>query len=305
MPIVRIIVFAWLVFVCLAFIGGCGGDRLRGLANTDPRDATLMPNYPDATGDGAVLLSAFFGLDDGIAFIASYRICGSIGLADGMPVVFAKEIDISSLEAGDFQVTLADGRQVAPGCVTPAPAEDVGEFRTILMLGDFGSVDNQPRSVEVVGNLVSLDQRTNFRNAQVEVTALEQGPSLIWAEPVKDVHWEIGKASTNLPFGGGTGCPERTQQIIRVVWSGGVTKPGGGEVDELERSAYRVLVRGETGAVTAVTPFALADLGDRDNNHKLCLDFTTPVLGIEFPAELLTDPRDDLNPATSVRVSYP
>jgi len=51
-----------------------------------------------------------------------------------------------------------------------------------------------------------------------------------------------------------------------------------------------------------ITPVALADLGDGDNNHLLCLDTADAPLSVSFPAGVLTDPNDDLNPATSVAV---
>ena len=109
---------------------------------------------------------------------------------------------------------------------------------------------------------------------------------------------------TRLPFGGGSGCPEGTRQVVRAVWAGGVTKPGGDEVDDLERQAYRVFVAGENGTLTEIIPFAIGDLGDGDNNHELCLDVDERAVSVEFPAGLMTDPRDDPNPATGISV-YP
>jgi hypothetical protein len=86
-----------------------------------------------------------------------------------------------------------------------------------------------------------------------------------------------------------------------VVWSGGVTKPGGEEIDDLERKAYRVsLIDG-----SAVTPFAIGDLSDGDNNHELCLESGIQAQRVEFPAGLLTDPREDLNPATAIILQQP
>ena len=49
-----------------------------------------------------------------------------------MPVIFSEQVDIATLEAGDFQVTLENGTKVGPDCVTPAPADDIGELRTFL-----------------------------------------------------------------------------------------------------------------------------------------------------------------------------
>jgi hypothetical protein len=282
-------------------ISGC--SDIGGLANTEQSDSTVAASYADARADDASLLSAFYGLDDAVPFFASYRICGGFGHSDGMPVIFSKELDLATMQAGDFLVTLADGREISVACATPAPAEDAGELRTMLLIGDFGSVSNQPVLVQVTGNVISLDHSSNFQGASVAVTPLESGPTLILAETVKEDQWELGKEATSLPFGGGDGCPASTRQVIRVVWTGGVTKPGGDEIDDVERKAYRVFVAGEDGELTKVTPFAIGDLGDGDNNHELCLDVDAPAVRVEFPGNLMTDPREDLNPATSVAVS--
>ena len=291
--------FKWSLALALPLLIGCSGDGITALSNSDSEDSTQISSYALATTDTAKLISAFYGLDDAIPFLASYRICGSFGHQDGMPVIFSKEVDIATLQAGDFSVTLKDGSKVAPGCVTPAPAEDPGEFRTMLMIGDFGSMSNQPLSVEITGNLMSLDQQTNFKGAQVDVTPLEAGPTLVLAEVVPQSEWALDKEPSGLPFGGGSGCPASTRQVIRVVWAGGVTKPGGDEVDHIEREAYQVTVR-ESDETSMVTPFALGDLGDGDNNHELCLDTEAQVVQVDFPEGLMTDPREDLNPSTSI-----
>ena len=64
-------------------------------------------------------------------------------------------------------MTLENGAKVGPDCVTPAPADDIGELRTILMIGDFGSIDNEPANVEVIGNLFSMDHTINYKGSQV------------------------------------------------------------------------------------------------------------------------------------------
>ena len=220
-----------------------------------------------------------------------------------MPVIFSEQVDIATLEAGDFQVTLENGTKVGPDCVTLAPADDVGELRTILMIGDFGSIDNEPSNVEVIGSLLSMDHTINYKGSQVRVTELVKGPSLVLAESVDKEEWELGKQASARRFGGGNGCPDGTRQVIRVVWNGGVTKPGGGEVDDVERKAYKVMTVNPDGTDDIIHPFALGDLGDGDNNHELCLDTPNQVVRVEFPADLVTDPREDLNPATRVMVT--
>ena len=95
-----------------------------------------------------------------------------------------------------------------------------------------------------------------------------------------------------------------TKQVVRVTWQGGVTKPGGEEIDDKERLLYKVMVLKPDGAIVAVTPFAIADKGDGDNNHRLCLDVEGTPQSVSFPAGHVTDPREDLNPETTVEVTH-
>ena len=88
--------------------------------------------------------------------------------------------------------------------------------------------------------------------------------------------------------------------MVRVTWAGGVTKPGGDEIDDMERIKYQVTLWREDSSTIEVTPFALGDLGDGDNNHKLCLDVVGKPRSVFFPAGYMTDPREDLNPETTI-----
>jgi len=132
-----------------------------------------------------------------------------------------------------------------------------------------------------------------------EITSLEAGPFLVWAEVLREEEWDLG--STSIWTGGG--CPQAgTLQVVRSVWAGGVTKPNGGPIDDVERVQFRVIVEAEGGGTEEIIPFAIADLIDYDNNQDLCLDDSRQPLRIEVPAGLLVDPGGDLNPATSVDV---
>ena len=257
----------------------------------------------DANGRQATLLSAFFGLDDALPRFASRVFCAGAAGQDGMPVVFSHEVDVETLQAGDFRVVSASGTVGEITCVTPAPADDVGETRTILMIGQFGSADDQPASVEIVGNLLSIDGNLNFRGSRTTVIALEEGPTMEWSEVVPEAQWGLGNPGTSFPGGGGDGCPLDTKQVVRVTWAGGITKPGGDEVDHIERQAYRVTLSLGDDGETELVPFAIADLGDGDNNHELCLDSAGVPVRVDFPAGLLTDPREDLNPQTGIDVT--
>ena len=275
------------------------------MADSTQQDTTTtdVTATRDANGREAALLSAFFGIDNGLPRVANKGICPGAAAQDGMPVIFSHEIDVDTLQAGDFRVVAESGAVGEILCVTPAPAADAGELRTILIVGEFGSAENQPVNVEIVGNLLSKDGQLNFIGAVVTVTALEKGPTIEWSEVVPESQWELGKAATSLPWGGGNGCPLDTKQVVRVTWAGGVTKPGGDEIDDVERQAYRVTMSLGDEGETELVPFAIGDLGDGDNNHELCLDRAGSPLRVDFPAGLLTDPREDLNPDTSIEIT--
>lgn len=220
-----------------------------------------------------------------------------------MPVIFSHEIDFTTMQAGDFKVTTRSGKTGEITCITLAPADDKDEHRTVLIVGNYGGINDQPEKVEIVGNLLSKDNIVNFKGVSTGVTALEEGPSLVLAEIVPEYEWELEKLASPLHFGGGSGCPTGTRQVVRATWDGGVTKPGRGEIDNLEWQQYKVAVIQENGREIEVSPFALGDLGDGDNNHELCLDVVGIPKSVFFPAGYLTDPREDLNPETKIDIS--
>ena len=257
----------------------------------------------DGSGRAAGLVSAFYGLDDGLPYIFGLASCKGAGGQDGMPVIFSHEVDIRTLEPGDFRITTASGQQGKVVCLTLAPADDPGELRTALVIGQYGSIADQPATIEITGNVLSLDGTVNFRGAAIAVTPLESGPRLVWAERVPQAQWALGRAATRLPWGGGDGCPVGTEQVVRVAWDGGVRKTDGTEADQSIGQLYAVSVTGPDGATRSVTPRMLANLGDGDNNHELCLDTTDPAVSVRFPVGHLIDPRDDLNADTLIAVT--
>lgn len=133
-------------------------------------------------------------------------------LSCGMPVVFSAEIDLNTMQAGDFQVTTASGKIGSLTCVTLWPAADDGELRTVLLVGEYGSAEQDPPvRVEIVGHLHSIDNRVNFKGAEITVTPLEPGPSLVFAEIVPQDEWRLGDEGCRQR---GTGYPaEGIQQI--------------------------------------------------------------------------------------------
>lgn len=253
-----------------------------------------------ASGHSVTLLSAFFGLDNNLPFRANLLCIGASG-KDGMPVVLSHTIDPETLEPEDFQVVTRSGTMRSPDCVTLRPAQDAGELRTVLLIGEFGNAnDDPPVSVQVVGDLLSDGAgsggvRENYRGLDMVVTPLAAGPSLVLAERVS-VN-ELAKDTR------GTSCPEGVQQVVRVTWAGGVRRPNRNEPGDAERKLYRVTVKRGDGSHHEVAPAALGDLDDGDNNHLLCLDTTDTAISVSFPAGYLVDPNQDLNPDTRVIVN--
>ncbi len=268
-------------------------------ANTTQTDTT--PEDGTARQPGQ-LLSAFFGLDNNLPNTAEYGLCKNAADADGMPVIFNHEVDVDTLQAGDFRVLTQSGQAGQVYCVTLFPAVDMGELRTALLVGEFGSAtDDPPIRVEIVGNLFSLDQTINFKGAAIDVTPLPPGPALILAEGVPQAQWQLGKEAGQFR-GAGSGCPQGTLQIVRVVWAGGVEKADGEEPGDSERLLYQVTLTQSDGSTKTVAPSALGDLGDGDNNHLLCLGLAGIPLAVAFPAGHLVDPNHDLNPDTTIPV---
>ena len=289
------------VCAVLSWVLAVASPSLADVTSLDLADTTADADLPrESGGQSAELLSAFFGLDNALPRL-SRLICRGAPGKDGMPVIFGSEIDHTTLQAGDFRVTTASGATGEMHCVTLLPATDAGELRTVLLVGEFGDAETDPpASVEVVGHLLSIDRTLDFRGAQVDVTPLEPGPSLVMAEIVDPAAPDLGLGQRRTD---GTDCPaDGTLQAVRVVWAGGVTLENGDEPGDAERDLYRVTMRAADGSEREINPAALADLGDGDNNHLLCLDTSDTPVFVSFPAGILTDPNDDLNPATRVAV---
>ena len=256
----------------------------------------VMPAALDAKNQPARLLSAFFGLDNGLPFRANLLCLGASG-QDGMPVVLSHTIDPETLQPEDFQIVTRSGAERTPHCVTLRPAQDPGELRTVLLIGEFGDApDDPPVSVRVVDDLLSDGPPlVNFRGSHTDVITLDAGPFIVLAEGVPESEWARKTR--------GTACPVGIQQVVRVTWSGGVRLPNGDELGDVERGLYRVTVKRGDGSSDEIVPAALADLEDGDNNHLLCLDTADSAVSVSFPAGHLVDPTRDLNPDTHIAVS--
>lgn len=189
------------------------------------------------------ILSSFYGLDDALPAMASLFICDGAGGKDGMPVVFSHQIDITTLDPGDFQIINGKSEVKPVHCLSLAPAIDAGEHRTVLLVGDFGNVDKQPVSIEIVGNIISIGGKTNFKGATSPIVPLAQGPGIVYAENIPRSAWRNDKSDTLTFWKNANDCPPETKQKLRVTWSGGISKASTIASYETIRQQYIALKR--------------------------------------------------------------
>lgn len=216
-----------------------------------------------------------------------------------MPVVLGSELDQTTLDLDDFEVRRASGEIGTLACVTLEPSTDRGELRTVLLIGEFGSPEDPPVAVSVVGELLALDGSRDLIGSTVDVVPLPDGPSLVLAS-VLTPEERAARAMTE-PTGSCLGDPENT--VLRVAWDGGVSLPAGEDISETDLDLYEVTVADGEGRASSVTPIGFADANDSDNNHELCLATASRPVAVSATAGRLVDPGGDLNPTTSVDVS--
>lgn len=275
--------------------------RLRGIVAGLGVAASLMAAAPAAAS--SPILSAFFGIDNSLPLPATF-LCAPAVLLDGMPVVFRQEIDERTLYPWSFTVTTRSGARRTPLCATTSPANQESEDRTVLLIGELGNDPaDPPASVTVTGRLLD-EAGHDLRGATAPVVPLAAGPELVYAEiappePDTATFSPLTPSVLRLLQAAPAPCPAGTVQRVRVTWDGGVTAPGGGDGTDAQRRAYAVTMA--DGRV--VVPFALADLGDMDNNHLLCLATAGVPVAVSAAPGLFADPRRDVNPATAIGVS--
>ena len=272
---------AWVIgLVTWALLTACHGEG----DETTARDTGSAVDGGAATDAGVErvrILSAFMGLDSRIpGFLFG---CGLSGLQDGMPIVLDRRIPLPALlDPSVFVVRRTSGAQSPVGCATLAPANEAEERRTILLVGEFASEEDPPVGVEIVGTLLT-DEGVDAQGALTEtVVPLAAGPSIALAE-----HYLISE----LPTGGTDECPADTDHIIKTTWEGGVSGPGGADLDESHRLGTTVeYANGEVRVATR-----LADAFDNDNHVELCMRTPGEPVAITAGAGLYEDPNGDPN----------
>ncbi|MEL6186440.1 MAG: hypothetical protein AAFU79_17600, partial [Myxococcota bacterium] len=175
------------------------------------------------------ILTAYYGLDNTIPGFSFG--CGLAGWYDGMPIVVNQRIPLpAGLDPSLFIVRRQSGRTSPVDCATLNPAAEVDERRTILLMGQFGSVMDPPVGVELVGSLLS-DELVDGQGARNDnVTPLTGGAFVVLAELY---------TPETLPVDPADRCPAETTHIVKATWSGGVTGTNGADLDETHRLGTR------------------------------------------------------------------
>ena len=275
----------------------CGCKSVKKLSYNRNRDIQLSNSIPEIDKTREVkILTVFFGLDNGLNRMSRFLYKNAPG-QDGMPVVFSHELDPSTIDASDFEVTTQNGEVFQIEAVTLMPAEEAFELRTLLLIGEYGNhPDNPPVSFKVVGDLMTRTG-VNYKGQSKEVIPLEKGPILSYAE-----YFTFDEDYPYVEKGGGCDCPkESTKMVVKVVWSGGVRSLNGKELGENELNDFKVTMVQGTDTLM-ITPFQLADLSDNDNNIDLCLQQEGIPVWVHVNENIAIDPNDDPNPKTEIGV---
>ena len=266
-------------FLLLFVLYGCSKDN----GESSPLD------IPQDT-----IVSAFFGLDNMLPGL----LCNQTGsLLDGMPVNFKFPIDVSSLSETDFEVLDSLGNTYTPNCISLAPANENGENRTVLLLGEFGTADtNPPVEVRVVGDLFTTDTLSgesacseiiNLNGiSTTNVIPLDDGPSLFFAQRIDGNLNECNLAT----------------QTIQVAWNGGVTPYISGDT-ESDLFQYYVGYSESSGVLKQHVPISISDINDNDNFHQLCFSTSDEIVKISMMANTVEDPNHDPNLYSEIDVN--
>jgi len=282
-------------------LSGCVAATVATIAvkskKRSPRKLYLSASVPeiDKTRE-AKILTAFFGLDNGLTFRARAIYKKAQG-KDGMPLVFSHELDPKTLQGADFAVTTKNGKVHIVEAASFLPANEEFELRTVLLIGEYGNYPNNPPvSVEVVGDLMARTGQ-NFKGQNIKVIPLEEGPILSYAE-----YFTFDEKYPYIKKGKGCDCPkEETKMVVKVVWAGGVRAINGKELGDNELKDFVVtLVNGSD--TIKVKPFKLADLGDSENNIDLCIKESGIPILVQVKENIAIDPNNDKNPRTETKV---
>lgn len=183
----------------------------------------------------APILSAHWALADAPPF----------GGRDGIPLVFAEEVDPMTLDPAAFVVRRSDGSMVVPDLALLAPANEHDENRTVLLLGAFA----EPGSCSAPPARDRADEAQELSSAEIEpsqgdVSRREKAPAAA-EKPVPDEGETQGAAPAE------TECKAIVPRMVMIT--GAVYTEEGGRLDGVAMEVEPFDTPGRVVAVEQVT----------------------------------------------------
>ena len=121
---------------------------------------------------------------------------------DRMVVVFARELDPTTVDPRHFAILRGDGRRVRPVRAVLAPADEGDENRSLTLYGNFGGSQAAPVALHVIGQLYA-ETGESLEGLDAEILGPEQPDRAVLVERLRP------NASR---------CPG-AGQVVRVYWS--------------------------------------------------------------------------------------
>jgi hypothetical protein len=223
-------------------------------------------------------------------------------LADGLPVEFSWPIRPSTLDAGDFRVTLSDGTTVTPQLAAVYPNEEYNERAVAVLFGRFGDRGSvYPVRTAVVRDETPL-QLVGPHGRVVSAVGMAAAASTTpYADPAEHTGPHLAAAKLTRMSTRGEGAPkpfsgalpndgvalygDRARFRVRVFTTGGFSPDGVRAVFPNEYARYfRLHARGRGGGDMALTKtgvdyavaggslriLGLADLGRKASRYDDC-----------------------------------
>jgi hypothetical protein len=257
-----------------------------------PASACVTPGFGPTTATYGALAPAEASTDAArtvasilwahLAFVDEPRLGG----ADGVVMVFSREVDPLGVAAGSFSVVLADGRPVTPERAYVGPATEGDENRSVVLVGGFGHpTRNPPNHVMVVG-LLHAEDGTVLRGLDREIRPFAEPDRVVRAEPMTVTERR---------------CPG-ARQVIRTYWT-----------DELRgvTAADLSRIRVELAGGGSATPIAFDDhpvedgAARADNVLDLCVNDPRRARMLRIDANTFVDRAGHPSAEVAIAVAPP
>lgn len=228
-----------------------------------------------------------------VSVLQATMLCGrrATMYMDGLPVTFNYPVLTGGIDKASFVITLSDGSQISPFCYTMAPANEMNEMMTpLLILDGVSSKGLEVVHFQVVGDVRLLRPDGEVVSAKgleydgPKLRYQNTGPSLVWASlSVFSAVREAKKKLIRSIFTNGA-YPNHchvafpaTTHVLKLGMDGGSTKDGITGLRAEDTNFFEVTLPDGQPFPVVGKLLGLADLGrtadnyDGDNFFDLCL----------------------------------